>query len=66
MNRDLALYVIRYYYSFMHTHEKLAYTRLTATMKATHGRSDSDVKARQKINGLSCVIYSRTIRSFSG
>ena len=40
MDPDVAFYVIRYYGHFMNQQEQLAYRHLTATMKATKGRSD--------------------------
>jgi hypothetical protein len=41
MDMGLANYVIRYYHNYMTKQENMALAHLTATMKITHGRSDS-------------------------
>jgi len=50
MEAEIANYVVRYYGYLMTTSEKLAHRHLMATMKATHGRSDSKAKEEAKNN----------------
>ena len=50
MDRNLAAYVVRYYGYFMTEHEHLALRHLTASAKATHGRSDKSAQQEASRN----------------
>jgi hypothetical protein len=55
MEPEIANYIIRHYGYLMTVSEKLAHRQLMATMKATHGRSDSMAQEEAKNSHL----YSR-------
>ena len=44
MEQNLAVYVVRFYGHFMSEHEHLALRHLTASGKATHGRTDKSAQ----------------------
>lgn len=55
MKTDEARYVFAYYDDQMTEHERLAYWHLTATAKATQGRSDMD--AQEEAKGSACFYF---------
>lgn len=48
MDTDQAAYIFRYYGHLMNEQERVANRHLTATVKATHGRSDAAAQAEAR------------------